>query len=297
MTRSPGFNLSNRPHLSVRYFSTDFLPPHAFDRNQIDPCGVIPMRTFTVLWSLQWEKIWALASRLDERSMKISKQSIMIVVLVPKEYWKHIGIVRQNSSCSGQVINGESLTSRTIIQDEIILETVGKDTSNLKASSCIGTFSLSFTITITISQKEVSVFYFLVACEEKKIDNVFQNIKSWQSSVKSYVIISNQIRQSVHPFLSFRKFQFVFFFILHIWVFHGDGTDTLYCLDSFEDVVECITIYESKTLSGFIVWRTDQDFGSKGEIILPFLVSMGFIWPKSPHNNSKGLTDHSWIVR
>lgn len=59
---------------------------------------------------------------------------MITVIFVPNENWKHIGIVRHNSSPSGQDIRGVSPTSSTKIQHENILETVDKEMSNLYPS-------------------------------------------------------------------------------------------------------------------------------------------------------------------
>ena len=48
---------------------------------------------------------------MEGRSIKTSKQSIIIVVFFPKENWKHIGIVRHNSSLSDHLMRGDNLTS------------------------------------------------------------------------------------------------------------------------------------------------------------------------------------------
>ena len=95
-TRSPGLRLFSKPHLTVRYLS-EVRHPHAFDVRHNDPSGVIPMSTFTVC---------DLASRLEGRSIKTSKQSI-IVVFFPKENWNHIGIVHHNSSLSCHLMRGD----------------------------------------------------------------------------------------------------------------------------------------------------------------------------------------------
>ena len=50
-TRSPGRSFSNMPQFSVKNLS-EVLPPQAFETNEIVPCGVMPIKTFTVLWCL-----------------------------------------------------------------------------------------------------------------------------------------------------------------------------------------------------------------------------------------------------
>ena len=53
-----------------------------------------------------------------------SKQSIMTVVLFPKENLKHRGMVLQSSSLSGQLISGDSCTSIRNSQCLNVLDTV-----------------------------------------------------------------------------------------------------------------------------------------------------------------------------
>jgi hypothetical protein len=48
---SPGKSLFRRPQFSVKCLS-DTRPPYPHDKNEIAPCGVIPIKYFTVLWCL-----------------------------------------------------------------------------------------------------------------------------------------------------------------------------------------------------------------------------------------------------
>lgn len=50
-TRSPGFRFFSKAQCSVKYLS-EVRPPHALDIKRMEPWGVIPMSTFTVLWCL-----------------------------------------------------------------------------------------------------------------------------------------------------------------------------------------------------------------------------------------------------
>ena len=86
----------------------------------------------------------------------------MIVVALPKVYWKHLGIVRHSSSRSGHDIKGDRRTSNTSIHALKTRDTVERETSNLYARSRFGTFSLSLIKTITYSWKRESVFVLLV---------------------------------------------------------------------------------------------------------------------------------------
>lgn len=82
---------------------------------------------------------------------------MVIVVALPKEYWKHLGIVRQSSSRSGHDIMGDRHISNTSIHALNTRDTVERETSNLYARSRFGTFSLSLIRTITNSWKKESV--------------------------------------------------------------------------------------------------------------------------------------------
>ena len=53
---------------------------------------------------------------------------MMIVVALPKEYWKHLGIVRQSSSRSGHDIMGDRRTSNTSIHALNTRDTVERET-------------------------------------------------------------------------------------------------------------------------------------------------------------------------
>lgn len=86
----------------------------------------------------------------------------MTVILFPKEYWKHSGMVLQSSARSGQWINGDSLVSITLIHDENILEIVAADIPNQYARSWKGTSSLNFNKTIIRIWNFVRVSDFLV---------------------------------------------------------------------------------------------------------------------------------------
>ena len=103
----------------------DVRPPQASLTNEMDPCGVIPINTFTMLWCLSFENVCALAKRFDGLSINISKQSIITLVLKPKESIKHFGIVLCNVSRSGQTINGDKRTSMTVDQVRRIREMTG----------------------------------------------------------------------------------------------------------------------------------------------------------------------------
>ena len=83
MTRSPGNNFSITHQFSVKNLS-EVLPPQALETNEMVPCGVIPIRTLTVLWCLLEEKICAHARRFEGLSIKTSKQSMITVVLLMK---------------------------------------------------------------------------------------------------------------------------------------------------------------------------------------------------------------------
>ena len=76
------------------------------------PCGVIPISTFIVLWCLYDDHVCDLASRFEGLLINTSKQSIITVVLFPKAYLKHCGIVRHKSSHSGHLISGVRRTSK-----------------------------------------------------------------------------------------------------------------------------------------------------------------------------------------
>ena len=101
VTISPGTNLLKIPQFSVKNLS-EVRPPHASEANVILPCGVMPIKTLMVLWCLQELNVCALASKFVGFSIKISKQSIITVVLVPKLNWKHCGIDLIKLSRSGQ---------------------------------------------------------------------------------------------------------------------------------------------------------------------------------------------------
>ena len=75
MTISPGTKNSKKSQFSVRYLS-EVRPPQASDKEML-PWGVIPIRTLTILWCFYDENVWALASKLDGRSINTSKQSIV----------------------------------------------------------------------------------------------------------------------------------------------------------------------------------------------------------------------------
>ena len=128
-TMSPGKSFLNKPELSVRYLSLT-LPPHAFDINEIKPCGVTPMRNLTVSWCLQLDHVIALAIRLDGLSVNISKQSIMTATFLPKLRWKTTGMVACSSSCSGHWIKNLSLKDLTCIHPSNTLFAVGTDILN-----------------------------------------------------------------------------------------------------------------------------------------------------------------------
>ena len=64
----------------------------------------------------------------------------MIVVAVPKEYWKHLGIVCHSSSHSGHDIKGDRRTSNTSVHTLNTRDTVERETSNLYARSRFGQF-------------------------------------------------------------------------------------------------------------------------------------------------------------
>ena len=67
-----------------------------------------PDKKFNKLWCLYDDQVDALARRLEGRSMKTSKQSIITATLLPKEARKHSGIVLCKSFRSGHNINGRS---------------------------------------------------------------------------------------------------------------------------------------------------------------------------------------------
>ena len=70
--RSPGIRFLKIPQFSVKNLS-EVLPSHAFDTNDIEPCGVISIRIFTVLWCLYEENFWARATSFA--GMKWTPQS------------------------------------------------------------------------------------------------------------------------------------------------------------------------------------------------------------------------------
>ena len=80
--------------------------------------------------------------------MKISKQSIMTVVLNPKESMKHCGMVLFKSSRSGEEMRGDKWMSITISQALKTLHTTDLDTLKRYAMSCCGTFGLNLIKTI-----------------------------------------------------------------------------------------------------------------------------------------------------
>ena len=83
--------------------------------------------------------------------MKISKQSIMIVVLNPKESMKHCGMVLFKSSRSGQEMRGDKRMPITISQALKALDTTDLETLKRYAMSCCGTFSLNLIKTMANS--------------------------------------------------------------------------------------------------------------------------------------------------
>ena len=83
MTIFPVTKNSKKPHFSGRYVS-EVLPPQASDTKEMLPWRVIPIRTLPVLCCLYDENVWALASKLDGRSMNTSKQSMTTVTFLPR---------------------------------------------------------------------------------------------------------------------------------------------------------------------------------------------------------------------
>lgn len=67
-------------------------------------------------------------NRFDGLSMNTSKQSMITLVLSPNESIEHLGIVLCSCSLSGQEINGDNVTSTTVNQLTMILETTVLDT-------------------------------------------------------------------------------------------------------------------------------------------------------------------------
>lgn len=117
------------PQCSVMYLSL-VRPPHALDMKETVPCGVIPIRNFTVLWCLYDDHVSALALRFDGRSINTSKQSIMTAHLLPKCFLNSIGMVFLKSSLSGHTTSGLILRYITVMTSVIILETVDNETPN-----------------------------------------------------------------------------------------------------------------------------------------------------------------------
>ena len=83
MTIFLGTKNSKKPQFSGRYVS-EVLPPQASDTKEMLPWGVIPIRTLPVLCCLYDENVWALAGKLDGRSMNTSKQSMTTVTFLPR---------------------------------------------------------------------------------------------------------------------------------------------------------------------------------------------------------------------
>ena len=78
ITTSPGSSFHKKQQCSVRYLSLT-RPPQAFDKNEIVPCGVMPIKNLIVLWCLYDDQVSDLASKFDGMSMKTSKQSMMMI--------------------------------------------------------------------------------------------------------------------------------------------------------------------------------------------------------------------------
>ena len=83
--------------------------------------------------------------------MKISKQSIITVVLNSKNSMKHCGMVLFKSSRSGQEMRGDKRMSITISQALKTLDTTDLETLKRYAMSCCCTFSLNLIKTIANS--------------------------------------------------------------------------------------------------------------------------------------------------
>ena len=91
ITMSPGTNLLKIPQFCVKTLS-EVCPPRASETNEMLPCGVMPIKTLMAIWCWQELNVCALANKFVGFSIKISKQSIITVILVPKLNWKHCGI-------------------------------------------------------------------------------------------------------------------------------------------------------------------------------------------------------------
>ena len=78
ITTSPGSSFRKKQQCSERYLSLT-QPPQAFDKNEIVPCGVMPIKNLIVLWCLYNDQVCDLASKFDGMSMKTSKQSMMMI--------------------------------------------------------------------------------------------------------------------------------------------------------------------------------------------------------------------------
>ena len=124
--RSPGKRFFKIPQFSAKYLS-EVHPPQASLTKETVPSGVIPVKTFKVLWCLYLEKVCALARRFVGRSIKTSKQSMISVVLRPNESKNHLGMVLCNSSQLGHFIRGDRQTFMTLNQVERILDTTAHD--------------------------------------------------------------------------------------------------------------------------------------------------------------------------
>ena len=90
------------------------------------------------------ENVCTLAKSFEGCSIKISKQSIIMVFFFQMRTEKKRGIECQSSSRSGHLMIGEILIFITVNQVEKGLETGERETPHLWARSCTGTFNLNF---------------------------------------------------------------------------------------------------------------------------------------------------------
>ena len=130
--KSPGSRLSvvqNSPSDEV-----DSRPAHPWDMIVTAPCGAILMRNLAVLWCLQLDHIWVLATKFVGRSVKIPKQSMMTA-----HFWKLNLKSNGRDFCSssrlGHFTRGWSQTYITFIHLLKYRNTVGWLIPNLYAMS------------------------------------------------------------------------------------------------------------------------------------------------------------------